>query len=515
MFRRVTKDERRENHILGNICGFVADMSLAGLCLACIVGCSENGTDTAGVLSETESGQTASLTVNLSDIGEGSAIVKMALTRTIDNRTTVIDSAIVDNSLQVTFPKVPYNDFGIVATAYDKNENVISSGMISSESIARDSLWTDSGFVMNSVKMSLHKPALLQIRNDIAELNLGDSLCVSRILSCGVYDEAAQDAGHVTIGTVPSSAYYGQIEIIKVQGVQTKSVSWYVSSADTIHVTDQGLSQFNEVLEFALPKVSYLDSLSDKTLDSLLVPFKKSKTDSAKTGDSKNFFQEENWNFLPDVAFITDDGLFYWITLPSMDSSVQIYRSSTEIDNGETIGTTRAFAFWPSLNAGDTAWRKGDIFTDSSFALSFWATLDSAKSDTIISAIQGDVGFEIRRCDSDFSAICTKIYNGMDTTATDTVEYGKIKLFDGKFHHYSLAFHKKHLSIVVDGSVIRSTDLKLGEKFYELTDVKVGAEIENLLFYSFGNFIRKPEDKGWERMNAWLQAFYELQKDSL
>ena len=501
------------NYKLRKICGFVASMSIAALYSASVMGCSESGTDTAGVLSETESGQTASLTVAVSGTDDNLATIKMALTRTIDNRTTVIDSAIVDSSLQVTFPKVPYNDFGIIATAYDKNENVISSGMVSSESFARDCLWTDSGFVKSFVKMSLHKPALLQVRNDIAELDLGDSLCVSRILSCGVYDEAAQDAGYVTIGTVPSSAYYNQIEIVKAQGVQTKSVSWYVSSADTIHVTDQGLSQFNEVLEFTLPKVSYLDSLSDKTLDSLLVPFKKSKTDSAKTGDSKNFFQEENWNFLPDVAFITDDGLFYWITLPSMDSSVQIYRSSTEIDNGETIGTTRAFAFWPSLNAGDTAWCKGNIFDeDSSFALSFWATLDSAKSDTIISAIQGDVGFEIRRCDSNPNAICTKIYNGIDTAATDTVEYGKTKLFDGKTHHYSLAIHKKHLSIVVDGNVVRSTDLKLSEKFYNLTDVKVGADIENLLFYSFGDFIRKPEDKGWHRLNAWLQAFYELQK---
>lgn len=503
------------NYDLRKVRDFIATVSIVSLSFAGIMGCSDSGTDTAGVLSETESGQTASLTVNLSDIGEGSAIVKMALTRTIDNRTTVIDSAIVDNSLQVTFPKVPYNDFGIVATAYDKNENVISSGMVSSESIAKDNLWTDSGIVKSFVKMSLHKPALLQVRNDIAELDLGDSLCVSRILSCGVYDEAAQDAGYVTISTVPSSAYYNQIEIVKAQGVQTKSVSWYVSSADTIHVTDQGLSQFNEVLEFTLPKVSYLDSLGDKTLDSLLVPFKKSKTDSAKTGDSKNFFQEENWNFLPDVAFVTEDGLLYWITLPPMDSSIQVYRSATEIDNYETVGTTRAFAFWPSLNAGDTAWRKGNIFDeDSSFALSFWATLDSAKSDTIISAIQGDVGFEIRRCDSNPNAICTKIYNGVDTAPTDTVEYGKIKLFDGEKHHYSLAIHKKHLSIVVDGNVVRSTDLKLSEKFYELTDVKVGADIENLLFYSFGNFIRKPEDKGWERMNAWLQAFYELQKDA-
>ncbi len=498
------------NYELRMVRDFITGMSFAGLGFAGLMnlaGCSEGGS-TAGVLSETESGQTASLTVNLSDIGEGSAIVKMALTRTIDNRTTVIDSAIVNNSLQVTFPKVTYNDFGIIATAYDKNENVISSGMISSESIARDNLWTDSGFVMNSVKMSLHKPALLQIRNDIAELQLGDSLCISRTLSCGIYDESAKNAGYITIGNVPSSVNYNQIEIVNAKSTQTHPVDWYVDSADTLHVTHQGVTKTNEILEFSIPKVSYLDSLDDKTLDSLLVPFK-------TKGQNRESFQDENWDVLPQIAFVTGENLLNWITLPPMDSPVQVSRGTTEIDDYETVNASRVFAFHASVNAGDTAWRKGNIFKDSSFVLSFWTTLDSAKSDTIISAIQGDVGFEIRRCDSDFSAICTKIYNGIDTAATDTVEYGKIKLFDGKSHHYSLAIHKKHLSIVVDGNVVRSTDLKLSEKFYELTDVKVGADIENLLLYSFGDFIRKPEDKEWHRMNAWLQAFYELQKDSL
>lgn len=511
----MSRRENRNNKTASLMKSISLGRLFAGMCVAAgaagFMGCSENST-TAGVLSETESGQTASLTVAVSGTDDNLATIKMALTRTIDNRTTIIDSAIVDSNMRATFAKVPYSDFGIIAIAYDKNDNVISNGIISSEDFAKDHLQIDSGSV-NFVKMDLHKPAFLQVRNDIAEFNLGDSLCISRTISCGVYDEAAKEAGYVTINAVPSSARYSQIEIVSAQGVQTQSVSWYVTSTDTILVTHQGLSQVNEVLEFTLPKVSYLDSLNDKTLDSLLVPFKVNKADSTRLDYDLEFFQDANWNLLPDVAFITDDGLFYWITLPSMDSSVQIYRSSTEIDNGETIGTTRAFAFWPSLNAGDTAWRKGNIFDeDSSFVLSFWATLDSAKSDSVISAVQGNVGFEIRRCDSNPNAICTKIYNGIDTAATDTVEYGKTKLFDGKTHHYSLAIHKKHLSIVVDGNVVRSTDLKLSEKFYELTDVKVGADIENLLFYSFGDFIRKPEDKGWHRLNAWLQAFYELQK---
>lgn len=472
---------------------------------AVLFACSESS-NTAGVWTETESGQTASLTVVMSGIDSNSATVKLALTRTIDNRTTIIDSAIVDSNLQATFKKVPYNDFSIVAAAYDQEENNLSSSLISSESLAKSDLLTDSGFVESTIKMNLHKSALLQVRNDIAELSIGDSLCISRTLSCGIYDETAQDAGYITITNVPSDISYSQIEIVSAKGTHTQPVSWNVTTTDTLHVTHQGVSQINKILSFTLSKVSYLDSLSDKTLDSLLVPFKK------ESEDSLDFFQDKNWNFLPQVANSIGKETFYWITLPPMDSSVEISYGTANFNKDETVSSSRVLAFKTSVNAGDTVWQTEDLFRDSSIAISFWATLDSAKSELILSAVQSEIGFEIRRCDSDKKAICTKIYNGIDTAATDTMEYGKSKLFDGERHHYSLVIHKKHLSIVVDGQVIRSTDLKLSEKFYKLKDLIVGADIENLLLYSFGDFIRKPEDKSWHRLNAWLQAFYELQK---
>lgn len=498
------------NYELRMVRDFITGMSFAGLGFAGLMnlaGCSEGGS-TAGVWTETESGQTASLTVLVSDESNSARSVKLALTRTIDNRTSVIDSAIADSSMKATFEKVPYNDFSIVATAYDKDNAIVSNNVVSSESFAKDHLLTDSGFVKNSIKMNLRSPALLLVRNDIAELQLGDSLCISRTLSCGIYDESAKNAGYITIGNVPSSVNYNQIEIVNAKGTQTHPVDWYVDSADTLHVTHQGVTKTNEILEFSIPKVSYLDSLGDKTLDSLLIPIK-------TKGQDLESFQDENWNGLPQIAFVTGGNLLNWVTLPPMGSSIQVSRGITAIDDYETVGASRVFAFNSSANAGDTAWRKGEIFEDSSFALSFWATLDSAKSDTVISAIKDDAGFEIRRCDSNPNTICTKIYNGVDTAAAVTVEFGKVKLFDGENHHYSLAIHKKHLSIVVDGNVIRSTDLKLSEDFYKVTDIKVGTDIENLLLYSFGDFIRKPEDKEWHRMNAWLQAFYEMQKDFL
>lgn len=51
------------NYELRKIRGFVASMSIAALCSASVMGCSESST-TAGVLTETESGQTATIDEN-------------------------------------------------------------------------------------------------------------------------------------------------------------------------------------------------------------------------------------------------------------------------------------------------------------------------------------------------------------------------------------------------------------------------------------------------------------------
>jgi hypothetical protein len=123
------------------------------------------------------------------------------------------------------------------------------------------------------------------------------------------------------------------------------------------------------------------------------------------------------------------------------------------------------------------------------------------------------LGFEIRQCESEKKALCTKIYNGVDSASTDETDFGKAKILDGKQHYYSLVIHKKHLDISVDGKSIRSTDLKLSSKFYGLNGFELGNhDLGQLIVYSFGNFIRKENEKNWMRLKAWQHAFYELQK---
>jgi len=488
------------------------------------MGCSESSS-TAGVLSETESGQTASLTVSApGHVGDIFSSTKFALTRIIDNRTTVIDSAVGDNDGNVTFKKVPYNDFSIVVTALDDSNNVVLTSIVSSESLAKSGMISDSGFVNDSVEVHLGAPAVLLIRNDVVDVSVGDSVCITRTLSCGVFDDAAKEAGYISIANVPK-ADYQQIEIVHGSEVLTDSVFWRVSTSDTNTVTREGVSYGNgDTLSYRFPQVSLLDSLTDKSLDSLLVPFRRKTRDSDYTVcayDSVNSetFLDQNWNILPTSGFREPDSVTIWITLPPTDSDIQVVHTSTEINYDVETAYSR-ISYSGNVDAGDSIHK--NVFKDSSFAFSFWMQADSAlassasdstESPTIIlSAMQDSVGFEIRQCGTKATEVCVKIYNGIDSAATDTMEYGKTAILDGERHHFAMAIHKRHLSIVVDGKVIRNTDLKLSEKFYQLENMIAGVSMEQALRFSFGDFIRKPEDRGWHRLNAWLQAFYELQK---
>jgi hypothetical protein len=154
------------------------------------------------------------------------------------------------------------------------------------------------------------------------------------------------------------------------------------------------------------------------------------------------------------------------------------------------------------------------VFTDSSFAFSFWFELDSLEKDgRLFYSGTDSLGFEIRRCEKDSTALCARIYNGIDTVSTDSIEYGKASVIDGKRHHYSFVIHKKHLTIAIDGETVRDTDLKLSTEFFKLEDIYTGsAPAQDVMLYSFGDFIKHKKDKNWTRLKAWLYAFYEMQK---
>lgn len=149
--------------------------------------------------------------------------------------------------------------------------------------------------------------------------------------------------------------------------------------------------------------------------------------------------------------------------------------------------------------------------SDTSFIASFWIDTNANKNGKKILSVGSKLGFEMAQCENDAQSICTKFNTGVESTNNI---YGKAKIFDGKKHHVSLGMHGKHLAIAIDGDVVEDTDLQLSQEFYEnsVSGIKVeDVPLKDLLLHGFGSNIKRPEEKDWTRMHAWLKAFYLLQ----
>lgn len=150
---------------------------------------------------------------------------------------------------------------------------------------------------------------------------------------------------------------------------------------------------------------------------------------------------------------------------------------------------------------------------EKSFAVSFWIDTDKsdAKLSHIFSAGNDSLGLEITRCENDAKSICTKVHTGLGPIKDAT--YGKAEIFDGERHHVSLVIYDKHLAIAIDGVTIHDTDLKLSSEFHGgFSGIRVGDyKLKDFVTFRPGSYIRKDGEKDWNRLKAWLMAFYELQ----
>ncbi len=510
------------------------------ICL--LAACSDSSTNTAGVLSETESGETAStVTLSgslyyydlLSQRNYSGTIV--ALTRVANGRTTLIDSTTTDSTGNFTFVNAPTDGYGIVATLKKSDSTFASFYPLTPENYNKDS----------TLYIEIAPAATIMLSPHYNGLSVGDTICITGMLSCTTITNQNKDDKFIEISGIPAtrngptSTSITQIEIANKNGVRNVQVDWNLTINGTLVIDDNVLAKIDKETIITLPKIDEMDSLSDKTLDSLIVPvFLTSDHIVSYTHD--NGFMDENNSVLPwvfgyDHSYNPDNSIsnyksVIFVTIPSIKASATIkelygepgsinvnpdsrIRLFSDIDVNDTIHNYRAIE----------ALREAEIFTeDSSFAFGFWITLDgeslTENNNVLLSSKSSDgkMGFEIRQCENEKQSLCTRIYNGQDTSSTDNIEFGEAKILDGEQHYYSVVIHKKHLDIGADGKSIRSTDLKLADKFYELKGLLPGEHVlTHFTLYSFGDFIRKADDKNWERLKAWQRAFYELQKNAM
>jgi len=513
--------------------GARAGIALFTAFLAVALSACGDTTSTAGVISETESGQTASITVTLTrpgvyvDLPSGEKPdTRVALMRSIDGRTTVVNSATPDSNSRVTFKDIPLKGFSIVASTKYSDGSTSLAGIITDKLLIQNKTLSDTGLTADSIDLELQATATLRLDAGFAELSFGDSVCITGTLSCGTYDEAARDSGFIVIrdipATTPDAQYvdYDQVEILGEGSVRNDSVSWRVHPGETREATRDIVIETATWFNFSLPETDLMDSLSEKSIDSLLVPVTRSQEFNMSVGMPLGSrygyaFLDEESNMLPWISTSAhSDSATLWVTLPRLEDSLQVIYVEGEINPEKAPAESRIRNYFTKTDSATLF--SGKVFSDdSSFALSFWIEKNASEDSdlVLVSSVEDSIGFEIRQCLDEKNSLCTRIYNGIDTLTTDSIEYGKANILDGSRHHFTMAIHKKHLAIAIDGITIRDTDLKLSENFYKLEEIQFGKTVlEGAIFYSFGDFVRKPEDKDWARLKAWLYTFYELQK---
>ena len=85
------------------------------------------------------------------------------------------------------------------------------------------------------------------------------------------------------------------------------------------------------------------------------------------------------------------------------------------------------------------------------------------------------------------------------------------KILDGERHHYSLFIKKNHIIIVIDGKVADTKDVQ--HPFQSVPPISIGNnKLEDVIVYTLNDSIIQKSNNGWERLHAWLRAFYTLQK---
>lgn len=455
-----------------------ASLVTFAIALAVFYACSE--TNTAGVLTETESGTTiAGIVVNSE--GNSVAFARIALVRIKNSRPDSVATIAANENGEFSFENAPDSLFGILVYA----DSVMGYMQIA----------TDSNFY----KISTGAKATVFVKTE--NMNVGDSLCIGGTFSCAQVMADDLKTGSVKVENVPPGNY-SQVNFWNNDSEFVVKSTWNIFAGDTCIISSLGKYNLLSIQKFALPDSIWnvVDTtIKERVLDSLIVPIqlKDFATPTDKFGNKVHIAVQNDYA-LATLNFKNDTSEVYW--LQNETDTIDVYK-------------TRVRYASKKITANKVI---DNVFADSSFAVSFWLKFDSKNlADTgaiLLSAKEDNIGFDIRQCSSDKNIVCTKIYNGIDSASTDTIDYGRTKILDGLLHNVIVSVHKKHLSIAVDGNIIRDTDLKLSPSFYKLPNIKLGEfELQNFILFSFGDFIRKPKELTWDRLNVWLKAFYLLQ----
>ena len=373
-----------------------------------------------------------------------------------------------------------------------------------------------------------------------------DSVCFSGArFVCDVFSDEEKKRGYAIITGIPSYGFRGHFAWL---GDKTSDVGHTIEldAGDTLYVGDYAAGYPEDSLRIALPKSTtrMLDSLGlDKSLERLFIPVDNSKNYSCKAVVDElgnellcNYAEKESNNrcWLTLYKIREDSIKAHWLSggwISSFTWNDDIKSFYASVNPGDTVFKDTLFRRHHNVYCPDDyilykTQDEGDPkdsctvsdWQEETLALSFW--IDSSKKPdsnrasnrTILSAGRDTLGFKMEECEEDPKSICISINARKDTAASGI--YGKAKILDGKRHHVSFVVYKKHLCIIIDGVTIHDSDLEFYDEFFgSFAGIRVGSyPLSDIVFFQPGSYVHEQEDKNWGRLQAWFNAFYELQK---
>ena len=470
---------------------------IATLATSLFTACSDE--NHAGVLTETESGTTiASIVKDENGNPVTSAKVSLISTTHIAARMAPIKTTTTDEEGKFTLDSISAGEYALQISNTEHTQSAYQTLTVEENK---------SGIQTLSVPEAiLEKNASLELGLSSYELSSGDTLCITGTLNCIGVGDTDVDAGIVTINEIPPMEFT-KITLIRGAGrdTSTRDVKWDFVPGEKLEI----------IPGFVTVKVTQeaLRLSTAKTLDSMIVPVSvttdhKNPVLVSDKGDTLALYKFENdqsdskyLTVIPNIGIGT-----YKFKVASSDAispSMQIQKAYAETTPGMTIVNNPSWEAFGSI-----------------LGISFWVNKDnltSAKDSIYIDTRQkgSDVAFSIKAGHKS-DLLCAEIYKRDSIGTIDSMTYYTMKdwscqqVLDGDRHHYSIFIQNHHVVIVIDGRLADNKDFS--DQFQSIPAITIGNhKLEDLVIYTLGDSITQSSN-GWDRLHAWLSAFYMLQK---
>ena len=463
----------------------------------------------AGVLTETESGTTiASVVIDGSGSPVASAKVNLISATHIAARMAPIKTATTDEDGKYTIDSVAAGEYALQISNTAHTQSAYQTLTVKD---SKTDLQT-----LNVPEAKLEENASLELDLGTYDLDKGDTLCITGTLNCTAVSESDLKSGTVKLDEIPPAEF---TNIILIRGAgrdtSTRNVKWDFTPGEKLEVSSEFVTV--TVPEEALSAAKKLNG--NKTLESMIVPVTiptkvKNPVLIDNNGDSLAVFKAEN----------DADSSLYFTAIPSIDAGTYKFTVTSSESVYKTSEISRVFAESKSglsVTEGDFMNTFITDTTSNSLGISFWIEEDGSKiaekDSSILDSKENDVTYRLRVGEKP-EQLCANFYRRVskDSTYTDSFpELGNSychNVLDGERHHYAMYIKANHIVIAIDGKTVEDTKMK--NAFIIFPGFVTGNhKLKNLTVFSLKqSAIAQSDDSGWERLQAWLNAYYMMQK---